>query len=112
MQRIVIAVCIERLDFSGNQVYPLDAATVVVGRLAGRPRETIIRAPTEAAIVADITMSIRPHCCAVRTATKMCDALQLAVRQHAGQSACGDLHDEHAAVRQRYRTFRKAQPCC
>src|SRR5207249_2384043 len=68
-------------------------------------------APAKAAVVAYVAAAVRAERCAVGSAAELRDHGSLAVAD-ARETPGGDLDDEHAAVRQGHRPFRKAQTRC
>src|SRR6185437_3477890 len=94
----------------GRQVDSLNGAAAVIGRRAGRAREAVVRPPSEATVVTDITVAVRTEGGAIRTAADLRDHFHIAAREHARQATCGDLDTEYAAVGKRDGAFGKSEP--
>jgi len=89
---------------------PLNAATDVIGRDHGRPKQILLQAPGEAAIVADVERFVRSNRQPVRPAAGARDYLNDAAWQHPADGLPLDLDQHDGTVPHRHRTFRKAEP--
>src|SRR5207245_3372937 len=103
-QRVTVALAVEHRDLAGDEVDPLYAAALEVGRLvvAGgeveRDEHVAQLAPQEAAVVADVGRAVGPDGEPVGPAAGLGDDLDLALGRDPRDRAPLDLDQQHAPV--------------
>src|SRR5688572_1288352 len=105
------AVRIKCLDLTVREVHTLNATALVIFGFTGGAPESVVDSPFETAVVADIAVPVRSNGGAIGTAPQLCDDARITTGLNSNQRARGDLHHEHAAVRQRDGSLRKLQTC-
>src|SRR5690606_26139205 len=109
VQRHAIAMRVQRLERAVAQIHALNAAAFVIGGFARGTGAAVVGTPTEAAVVAHITMSVWTDGRPVGPAAELRDRTHLAIRHHTRDATPGDLDHEYAAIAQRHWPFRKTQ---
>ena len=110
-QRAGAALGVDRLDFACGRVDPLNRPAGPGARHFAGDHQTLHIVELETtAVVADVDLAVRTVGRSVGSATTLGNDRHLTVGGNPAECAAGDLHEQHAPVSFRDRTFGKEQP--